>query len=255
MATNMAPHNLTEVIAAARYLLKHPDASTEQLMKYVPGPDLPTGGHIVGLDGDQGGVPDRPRHLPHPRDGQDRAAQRAQDRHRGHRAALLGRPGEGHRQDQGPGPGQEAGRHLRPEGPDRPQPGPEPGHRGPGRLQPGGGAGRALPAHPDGGDVRHQQRRPRRRPAAHARPARAADDLRRPPARRHPPAERVPAPQAPGAAAPGRRHPDRAAQHRRGHPGHQDQRRLGRGEDAACSRSSTCPRSRRSTSSTPRCAA
>ncbi len=38
---------------------------------------------------DQGGVPDRPRHLPHPRDGQDRAAQRAQDRHRGHRAALL----------------------------------------------------------------------------------------------------------------------------------------------------------------------
>jgi DNA gyrase subunit A len=51
MATNMAPHNLTEVIAAARYLLKHPDASLEQLMKYVPGPDLPTGGHIVGLEG------------------------------------------------------------------------------------------------------------------------------------------------------------------------------------------------------------
>jgi DNA gyrase subunit A len=51
MATNMAPHNLTEVIAAARYLLKHPDASLDQLMKYVPGPDLPTGGHIAGLDG------------------------------------------------------------------------------------------------------------------------------------------------------------------------------------------------------------
>jgi DNA gyrase subunit A len=51
MATNMAPHNLTEVIAAARYLLKHPDASLPQLMKYVPGPDLPTGGHIAGLDG------------------------------------------------------------------------------------------------------------------------------------------------------------------------------------------------------------
>src|SRR5487761_926292 len=51
MATNMAPHNLTEVIAAARYLLKHPDATLPQLMKYVPGPDLPTGGHIVGLDG------------------------------------------------------------------------------------------------------------------------------------------------------------------------------------------------------------
>ncbi len=51
MATNMAPHNLTEVIAAARYLLKHPDASLEKLMQYVPGPDLPTGGLIVGLDG------------------------------------------------------------------------------------------------------------------------------------------------------------------------------------------------------------
>jgi len=51
MATNMAPHNLGEVITAARYLLKHPDASLPQLMKYVPGPDLPTGGHIVGLDG------------------------------------------------------------------------------------------------------------------------------------------------------------------------------------------------------------
>ena len=51
MATNMTPHNLIEVIAAARYLLKHPDATLPQLMKYVPGPDLPTGGHIVGLDG------------------------------------------------------------------------------------------------------------------------------------------------------------------------------------------------------------
>ncbi|HEY7262898.1 MAG TPA: DNA topoisomerase IV subunit A [Trebonia sp.] len=51
MATNMAPHNLTEVIAAARHLLKHPDASLDQLMRFVPGPDLPTGGRIVGLDG------------------------------------------------------------------------------------------------------------------------------------------------------------------------------------------------------------
>src|ERR1700742_178932 len=51
MATNMAPHNLNEVIAAARYLLKHPNASLEQLMKYVPGPDLPTGGRIVNLEG------------------------------------------------------------------------------------------------------------------------------------------------------------------------------------------------------------
>lgn len=51
MATNMAPHNLAEVIAAARHLLKHPQASLDTLMRYVPGPDLPTGGQIIGLDG------------------------------------------------------------------------------------------------------------------------------------------------------------------------------------------------------------
>jgi DNA gyrase subunit A len=51
MATNMAPHNLTEVIAAARHLLRNPDATLAHLMRYVPGPDLPTGGRIVGLEG------------------------------------------------------------------------------------------------------------------------------------------------------------------------------------------------------------
>jgi len=51
MATNMAPHNLIEVIGAARHLLEHRDASLEDLMAYVPGPDLPTGGTIVGLEG------------------------------------------------------------------------------------------------------------------------------------------------------------------------------------------------------------
>ena len=51
MATNMAPHNLVEVIAAARHLLEHPDATLEDLMRFVPGPDLPTGAKIVGLDG------------------------------------------------------------------------------------------------------------------------------------------------------------------------------------------------------------
>ncbi len=51
MATNMAPHNLGEVVAAARYLINHPDASLDALMRFVPGPDLPTGGRIVGLEG------------------------------------------------------------------------------------------------------------------------------------------------------------------------------------------------------------
>ena len=51
MATNMAPHNLIEVVAAAQHLLENPDATLDELMAYVPGPDLPTGGTIVGLEG------------------------------------------------------------------------------------------------------------------------------------------------------------------------------------------------------------
>lgn len=51
MATNMAPHNLIEVVGAAIHLLDNPDATVEELMEFVPGPDLPSGGIIVGLDG------------------------------------------------------------------------------------------------------------------------------------------------------------------------------------------------------------
>lgn len=51
MATNMPPHNLVEVVAGARHLLKHPGASLEDLMRFIPGPDLPEGGKIVGLEG------------------------------------------------------------------------------------------------------------------------------------------------------------------------------------------------------------
>jgi DNA gyrase subunit A len=51
MATNIAPHNLVEVVQALRHLITHPKASLDDLMRFIPGPDLPTGGKIVGLDG------------------------------------------------------------------------------------------------------------------------------------------------------------------------------------------------------------
>jgi DNA gyrase/topoisomerase IV subunit A len=51
MATNMAPHNLGEVIAATKFLIDNPKATLNQLMKHIPAPDFPTGGEIVGLEG------------------------------------------------------------------------------------------------------------------------------------------------------------------------------------------------------------
>lgn len=50
MATKSAPHNAGEAMDAASYLLDNPDATVDDLMKYIPGPDLPTGGIIVGQD-------------------------------------------------------------------------------------------------------------------------------------------------------------------------------------------------------------
>ena len=51
MATNMPPHNLGEVIAATKHLIDNPKATLKALMKFVPAPDFPTGGEIVGLEG------------------------------------------------------------------------------------------------------------------------------------------------------------------------------------------------------------
>jgi len=51
MATNLAPHNLVEVVSAARHLVMNPEATLDELMRFVPGPDLPGGGTVVGLEG------------------------------------------------------------------------------------------------------------------------------------------------------------------------------------------------------------
>ena len=51
MATNIPPHNLKEVAEAIKYLIDRPNATVEELMKKVPGPDFPTGGIICGIQG------------------------------------------------------------------------------------------------------------------------------------------------------------------------------------------------------------
>lgn len=51
MATNIPPHNLKEVIDALIYLIDHPEATVGDLMKYIPGPDFPSGGIIRGKKG------------------------------------------------------------------------------------------------------------------------------------------------------------------------------------------------------------
>ncbi len=51
MATNIPPHNLGEVIDATTFLIDHPDATVEQLMGFVKGPDFPTGALILGRSG------------------------------------------------------------------------------------------------------------------------------------------------------------------------------------------------------------
>ena len=53
MATNIPPHNIKELCLGLQWLLRNPEISLRELMRYVPGPDFPTGGFIVGTDGIQ----------------------------------------------------------------------------------------------------------------------------------------------------------------------------------------------------------
>ncbi len=61
MATNIPPHNLGEIVDAVVHVLEHPEATPDDLMQFVKGPDFPTGAQILGPPGDPGRVPDRAR--------------------------------------------------------------------------------------------------------------------------------------------------------------------------------------------------
>src|SRR3954449_5105333 len=83
MATNIPPHNLNEVVDACLHLLRHPDATIDELMEIVPAPDFPTGGIIYGISGVKEGY----------RTGRGRVVMRAkchfEEIDRGQRTAII----------------------------------------------------------------------------------------------------------------------------------------------------------------------
>ncbi|MEJ8851041.1 DNA gyrase subunit A [Variovorax rhizosphaerae] len=83
MATNIPPHNLNEVVDACLHLLRHPDASIDDLMEIVPAPDFPTAGIIYGINGIKEGY----------RTGRGKVVMRArchfEDIDRGQRQAII----------------------------------------------------------------------------------------------------------------------------------------------------------------------
>ena len=137
------------------------DARRAHGVRARPGPSL--GRRHRRPRRDQGCLRDRSRHLPHAREGLDRAARSAPHRAHRHGAAVPRRPRAHHREDQGCGPVQEAAGHRGRHRSDRPPPRPAPRDRDQDGLRPAGGARSPLPADAARGLVRHQQRRPRRR--------------------------------------------------------------------------------------------
>ncbi len=83
MATNIPPHNLNEVVDACLHLLRHPEASIDELMEIIPAPDFPTAGIIYGINGVKEGY----------RTGRGRVVMRAkvhfEDIDRGQRQAII----------------------------------------------------------------------------------------------------------------------------------------------------------------------
>ena len=97
MATNIPPHNLGEVIDATIHLIDNPDATVDDLMQFVKGPDFPTGGLIMGRAGLVVGVPHRPGldQACGPRPRSRRARRRRADRRHRDPVPDLGRADRG----------------------------------------------------------------------------------------------------------------------------------------------------------------
>ena len=92
MATNMPPHNLGEVIDGICAQIDNPDITITELMKFIKGPDFPTGCMICGVGGHQALFRDRPRQHEGARQGRRRGAERRPRADRHHRDSVQREP-------------------------------------------------------------------------------------------------------------------------------------------------------------------
>ena len=190
MATNIPPHNLGEVVDAIEHLIDNPEATADDLMQFIKGPDFPTGGVILGTGGFKEAYRTGRGRIRVRAKAHTESAEGQSQRHHRHRAAVPGEPRVAHRQHRRPGQDQEDHRDQRPAqrvGPQRHAP----GHRAQARSHPHGGAQQALQAHPDADHLRGHQHRPRRRCAAHPHAAGDAAGVHRLPERDRHPAHQV----------------------------------------------------------------
>ena len=192
MATNCAPHNLVEVVQALRHLITHPQATLDELMRFIPGPDLPHGGRIIGLEGI------REAYASGRGSFRIRATTRIEQVHPRRKGIVVTElpylvgPGADHRADLQPGQGPQDPGHRRRQGPHRPVHQRHPaGDRDQERVPSRGRPRPALQADQAGGQLRHQRGRPGRRAAPHTVAARPARRLSGAPLRGHPAADRV----------------------------------------------------------------
>ena len=224
MATNIPPHNLSEVVDGVVAMIDDPAIDVERLVTARQGARLPDRRlHRRSLR-HQGRLPLRPRPDRHARAGAYRGDARRQERDHRHRAAVRreeGRRRRSHREDRRPR--RKQGSHRDPAGRRRAA-GPlgqdrdADLHRAQARRDPAGRAQQALQAHAPADQLRLQRRRARRRRASNAQPAPADQALPRPPAPdRHAPVE-VRAAAGGSARARARGLSDRARQSRRGDP-------------------------------------
>ena len=220
MATNIPPHNLREVAKAVELLVDNPDATIEDLLKHIKGPDFPTGGYIYGASGLKEAYATGRGKRHHA--GPGRRSRRS--RHRASAIVVIELPYQVNKATLHKDIAElvsekkiEGISDVRDESRPRRH---APGHRAQARRDPQRGAEPALQAHRDAVHLRRHQPRAGQGPAQGDAAEGAAGAVHRPPPRNHRPAHPVRPRRGRGPGAHPRRPQDRRRQHRRGDQDH-----------------------------------